>query len=37
MRNQTRLCLQNQFYNFTATNDFQFMRQHTIEWFLNDA
>lgn len=31
------MALLNQFYNFTATNDFQFMRQHTIEWFLNDA
>ena len=28
---------QNQYYNFTAANDFQFMRQHTIEWFLPDA
>eukprot|EP00775_Hariotina_reticulata_P012467 gene12467-12602_t len=25
-----------QFYNFSYDNDFQFMRMHTIEWFLND-
>lgn len=29
--------LQNQYYNFTTANDFQFMRQHTVEWFLLDT